>query len=255
MSVLQEIVARTKSELPSRDSLSLQQLEKSSFDVKAALSRKEKSPALIAEIKRKSPSRGEIRKEITVAEAIEFYKNHASAISVLTEPHYFGGSLEDLKRAASLTDIPLLRKDFIIDPIQIWQAREAGAAFYLLIVAALSPSQLSELIAVGRELNMPALIEVHTIAEMQTALEAGAEILGINNRDLNTLKIDLKTTHEIVSEIPPEKRKELILVSESGISSRTDIETLPEEISAVLIGTSLMSSENPREKLSELFPL
>ena len=253
MSFLKRIIEFTEKNLPGKPSLENIHPQKSVRDFKSAIIRKKgKEVRLIGELKRKSPSRGEINLNMTVRDAWELYSPYAAALSVLTEPHFFGGSLKDLKEMDLLSKLPILRKDFILHPVQVKEARHYGADAYLLIVAALSQDQLKELMDAGREYNMPALVEVHNETEMETALEAQAAILGINNRDLNDLSIDLKTTERLVRRIPEGLKKSLTLISESGFHKKEDIQDLPKEIDAVLIGTSFMSAQNPQKAIEEL---
>lgn len=210
-------------------------------------------PRLISEIKRKSPSKGSINPEMTVERAVKLYQPYASAISVLTEPNYFGGSLEDLREAAALTEIPLLRKDFIVDPVQIREARHYGADFFLLMLSVLDQNQMEELLEAGREYNMEALVEVHDEAELERALQLDISILGINNRNLHDLSIDLATTPRLLARIPEQIMEGLTIVGESGLSSRADLDQLPQRVDAVLIGTAFMNSPNPEQLLEEMF--
>lgn len=206
--------------------------------------------SVIAEVKKASPSEGAIR-EIDPAEAAQAYaRGGAKAISVLTEPHRFGGSLEDLLRVRQAVDLPLLRKDFVVDPFMLTEARAYGASAVLLIVAL-----LAELTGVyleeARKLGLDALVEVHTERELMVALEAGAEIVGINNRDLATLRIDLATAPRL-GRLAREKGFEGVLVAESGYSRKEELGSLQGLFDAVLIGTSLMRSPNLEEALRAL---
>jgi indole-3-glycerol phosphate synthase len=207
---------------------------------------------LIAEVKKASPSRGVIRPEFDPVEIAKIYAgNGAAAVSVLTEARYFQGSLNHLKdiRKALSNKLPLLRKDFIVDPYQIYESRAYGADSLLLIVTILEPEKLQELLRISHELNMSCLVEVHNEAEVEIALKSQAKIIGINNRDLNTFGIDLATTDRLRPLIPPDR----IIVSESGIKERTDIEKLSRiGINAVLIGESLMSAPDIAAKMREL---
>lgn len=237
-------------------------VKKNNKDIKPAtanviesLRRKKNSsaPSLIAELKRKSPSKGVIRPGFKVEDAVNLYEPYAAAMSILTEPDFFGGSLNDLEHAASLTSLPLLRKDFITDPVQILEARYYGASFFLLITAVLSDKQMSEMIQTGHEYNMPALVEVHSEEELDRALKADAEIIGINNRNLHDLSIDLNITYRITDQLDEKQKEKLVLVSESGFHQKKEIQALPAYIDAVLIGTSFMQAQNPADKLNELF--
>ena len=209
---------------------------------------------LIAEVKRASPSRGIICPDFDpVAIARNYARSGAAAISVLTEEKYFQGSLEHLKDIAS--DLgnsrpPLLRKDFILDPYQVYESRSYGADGLLLIVAILTLGKLGELLSLSHDLGMDCLVEVHNEAELRTALDSRAGIIGINNRDLKTFAIDLTTTEHLRPLIPPGR----IVVSESGLSSRSDIEKMQRwGVDAVLIGEALMSAPNITVKVRQLF--
>jgi len=207
---------------------------------------------LIAEVKKASPSRGIIRPDFDAAKIAKIYAgNGAAAISILTEARYFQGSLDHLKdiRKALSNKLPLLRKDFIVDPYQIYESRAYGADSLLLIVAILKPETLQELLRLCHELNMSCLVEVHNEAEVEIALKSQAKIIGINNRDLNTFNVDIATTERLRPLIPPDR----IVVSESGIKERTDIEKLNRlGIDAVLIGESLMSAPDIAARMREL---
>ncbi len=206
---------------------------------------------IIAEVKKASPSEGKI-KEVNPEEQAKLYeKAGATAISVLTEKHYFNGSLEDLERVRKAVSLPILRKDFTIHEVHILEAKAYGADIVLLIVRMLSDDELKRLIRFARELSLFPLVEVFTLEEVKRAIDAGAEIIGINNRDLQTFRIDLNTTKELAP-----KAKELgarFVISESGISRREEIlELMNYQVDAFLIGTSLMKSEDPYRKLREL---
>ena len=252
MSVLDKIVSNRKKNLPSRDSISASSLQASDRDFRHALTGKSEL-SLIAELKRKSPSKGAVQPDAKVEEVVEIYKDFAQAISVLTEPDYFGGSLDDLERVSQMIDFPVLRKDFIVDPVQVLEARKHGAHAYLLMQACLEKGQMAELLAAGRDWNMTALVEVHTEKELDQAMAHEVRVLGVNNRDLNTLEIDIKNTERIVSQLNDELQNSLTIISESGLYTREDLDSLPECIDGVLIGTSLMSSENPRDLLESMF--
>ncbi|MBA7690422.1 Indole-3-glycerol phosphate synthase [subsurface metagenome] len=205
---------------------------------------------IIAEIKRRSPSQGLIRKDFDIVELLRAYEQGgAEACSILTEEDFFGGSLEALRRIRALTAKPLLRKDFIFDPYQLYESREAGADAVLLITAALNQDQLQDLLTLSTELHLSALVEVHTREELRTALNTGAEIMGINNRDLNTFSVNLNTTVELKQYIPPGK----IVVSESGIGGPSDIRCLFKAgINAFLIGEYFMRKKNIAQAVREL---
>jgi indole-3-glycerol phosphate synthase len=207
---------------------------------------------LIAEVKKASPSRGIIRHDFNPVEIAEVYAaNGAAAVSVLTETKYFQGSLDHLKdiRKALPNKLPLLRKDFIFDPYQVYESRAYGADSLLLIVAILEPAKLQELLKISHELKMSCLVEVHNEAEVEIALKSEARIIGINNRDLTTFNVDIATTERLRPLIPPDR----IVVSESGIKERADIEKLIQlGVDAVLVGECLMSAPDIAAKMKEL---
>ncbi len=207
---------------------------------------------LIAEVKKASPSVGIIRADVNpVKIALIYADNGAAAISVLTETAFFQGSLEYLKdiRKAVGSRLPLLRKDFIFDPYQIYEARAYGADSILLITAILTPDKLKTLISLSRKLGMEPLVEVHNESEISVALKAGSKIVGINNRDLTTFKTDLATTMRLRPLIPDDK----IVVSESGIKDRSDVASLRNQgVNAVLIGETLMYSSDISATIKEL---
>jgi len=208
---------------------------------------------LIAEVKKASPSRGIIRPDFDPVDIAQTYaSNGASAISVLTETRYFQGGLnhlKDIRNSLGNKRPPLLRKDFITDPYQVYESRAYGADSLLLIVAILSPQKLEELLGLSHELGMSCLVEVHNEAELEIALRSGTRIIGINNRDLKTFTVDLATTERLRPLIPRDK----IVVSESGIKDRRDMEKLRQwGVDAVLVGESLMSASDIAAKMKEL---
>jgi indole-3-glycerol phosphate synthase len=206
---------------------------------------------IIAEFKRKSPSAGAIRDDLTVNEIVRCYeRGGACAISVLTDEEYFGGSIADLCLARSSTNLPLLRKDFIIDPIQILEAATSGTDAVLLIVAALDDLSLGQLRALAEdELGLDALVEVHTFEEMRRALKAGARLIGVNNRDLRTFQVSLSTSERLIAEAPPDR----ILISESGLRSGDSLVRLRKlGFRGFLIGEALMRAVNPESALRDL---
>ncbi|MDQ3137891.1 MAG: indole-3-glycerol phosphate synthase TrpC [Gemmatimonadota bacterium] len=206
--------------------------------------------AVIAEVKRRSPSAGPIREDLDPAERAERYARHgAAAVSVLTDGPYFGGSVNDLRAAASRANVPVLRKDFILDELQIVEARAAGAAAVLLIVRALAEPRLSHLLTAARQAGLDALVEVHTLEEAAQALNVGATIVGVNSRDLDTFRVDTAGAWRILRAIPPT----CLAVAESGMSSEVDVETAAEAgADAVLIGTALSAAADPDELLTRL---
>ncbi len=205
---------------------------------------------LIAEVKRASPSRGILCPDFNPVELAKSYAHGgAAAISVLTEANYFEGSLDHLAAIREETRLPLLRKDFIFDPYQVYESRAYGADALLLIVAILSREQLEELLWLSQNLSLNCLVEVHNQAEVERALLSQAKIIGINNRNLDTFAVDINTTHQLRPLIPQEK----IVVSESGIGSRTDIEKLKEwGVNAVLVGEALVTAADVPSKMGEL---
>jgi len=208
-----------------------------------------KGVSIIAEVKKASPSKGVIREDFDPVEIARLYdENGASALSVLTDERYFMGSLDYLRAIRKVTSLPILRKDFIIDPYQIYESRFAGADALLLIVAALTPQKLKEFLVLTASLDMDALVEVHDEDELRIATEAGANIIGINNRDLNTFTTDIKTTERLATMIPPTT----VIVSESGINTFLDIRTLKLcGVDAFLIGEALIREEDIGKKLRE----
>ncbi len=205
---------------------------------------------LIAELKQASPSKGLIRENFNLSEIVSIYdKKDVAAISVLTEERFFSGKLSYLNKARKRTEKPLLRKDFIFDEYQIYESKANNADAVLLIVAALEKSQLSDLYELSKDLDLDCLVEVHNWKELDTALYCGAEIVGINNRDLKTLNISLNITHALLKDIPDDR----IVVSESGIDSRNDVEMLnATRADAILVGTTIMKADNIGAKIDEL---
>jgi indole-3-glycerol phosphate synthase len=208
------------------------------------------SVRIIAEVKKASPSKGILCQQFDpVAIARAYGDGGAAAVSVLTEKNYFQGSLEYLRAIKEAIPLPVLRKDFIFDPYQLYESRAYGADAVLLIAVMLSEELLAELLQLSRALSLFHLVEVHDQNDLQKALTAGAEIIGINNRDLKTFVTDIRTTIDLMPAIPEDK----IVVSESGISSRQDLEQLAAAgVDAFLIGETLMKEKNPGIKLREL---
>ena len=208
------------------------------------------SVRIIAEVKKASPSKGILCQQFDpVAIARAYGDGGAAAVSVLTEKNYFQGSLAYLRAIKEAIALPVLRKDFIFDPYQLYESRAYGADAVLLIAVMLSEELLAELLQLSRALSLFHLVEVHDQNDLQKALAAGAEIIGINNRDLKTFVTDIRTTIDLMPAIPEDK----IVVSESGISSRQDLEQLTAAgVDAFLIGETLMKEKNPGIKLREL---
>lgn len=205
---------------------------------------------VLAELKPASPSRGVIREPFEPVELAEGLESAgACSLSVLTEGEFFHGTLKNLRDARKAVKLPVLRKDFIFDPWQVWETRANDADSFLLIVATLSDGLLSELLSLGREIGMEPLVEVHTGEELDRALAAGARIIGVNNRDLKTLTVDVKTSFELIGRIPDE----CIAVSESGLRTHDDLVKLRAAgFDAFLIGTHLMLAPDPSAALSAL---
>lgn len=206
--------------------------------------------AVVSEFKRRSPSAGWLRRDAQVEPVVSAYAGAgASALSVLTDGPGFGGTLEDLARARGAVDLPVLRKDFVLDEAQLWEARAAGADAALLIVRILGPAQLRELLAVAAAAGLDALVEVHDAAELTQALEAGAAVVGINNRDLASFRTDLSVGLELAERVPPG----VVLVAESGIRGGEDAVRLAAAgFDAVLVGESLMRSGGPAAAVAAL---
>jgi len=245
-----KILEARKERLPLDEVKSLASNQPGPLDFAAAL--RGDGVSLIGEVKKASPSRGIIRRDFKPVEIAGIYaQNGASAISVLTEEKHFMGRLEylsEIKKSIGYA-IPLLRKDFIFDPYQIYESRAYGADAILLIVAMLDPKTLADFLNLAGQLGLASLVELHNEAELETALAGNARIIGINNRDLKTFKVDISTTMRLRPLIPPDR----IVVSESGIKSRQDIARLRQRgVDAVLIGETLMASDDIAGKMKEL---
>lgn len=255
---LDEIIARSAQELtlkkkrrPLKELQRLAAGQPPPLDFAAALHGEGLS--LIAEFKRASPSKGAIRSGVSPEDIIPVYaSNGAAAISILTETGYFQGRPDDLlaaRKALGGKRLPLLRKDFIFDPYQVYESRACGADALLLIAAILDGEKLGELLQLAHRIGMACLVETHNQSEVATALASGANIIGINNRDLNTFKVDLATTARLRPLIPPDR----ITVAESGLKERRDIEKMRElGVNAVLIGEYLMTAPDIAARIKEL---
>jgi len=253
--MLDEIIAGKREEVEHRKKiLPLAQLRKRIAQQKPplnfALALKGKRMGLIAEVKQASPSRGILSKNFNPVElATSYAQGGANAISVLTEVNYFKGSIDYLAAIRKAVELPLLRKDFIFDPYQVYESRAYGADALLLIVAILNQEQLQGLLSLSHSLGLKCLVEVHNKTEVERALLSRAEIIGINNRDLNTFIVDLTTTERLRPLIPRDR----IVVSESGIKDRSDMKKMREwDVDAVLIGESLLSAPDITAKMKEL---
>jgi indole-3-glycerol phosphate synthase len=208
-------------------------------------------PAVIAEIKKASPSRGVLREIFDPAAIAASYERHgATCVSVLTDEQFFQGSLEHMKQARAACQLPVLRKDFTVDPYQVYEARAAGADCILLIVAALETARMLELEAVAHELAMAVLVEAHDAAELESALALKTPLIGINNRNLRTFETRLETTLDLLDRIPRDR----IVVTESGILTRGHVKTLlAHRVGCFLVGEAFMRASDPGAELGHLF--
>lgn len=208
-------------------------------------------PAVIAEIKKASPSKGVLRDRFVPQEIAESYEQAGAAcLSVLTDREYFQGHEDYLKAARAACSLPVIRKDFLVDPYQIYEARMINADCVLLIVSALSKMQLQDLEGIAHELGMDVLVEVHDEAELHTALTMQTPLLGINNRNLHTFELTLETTFGLLPQVPADK----LLVTESGILTPDDVTAMrARNVNAFLVGEAFMRAENPGEELQKLF--
>lgn len=204
--------------------------------------------SIIAEIKPRSPSMGTLRESLPLDDIVKIYSRHARGISVLTDERYFGGSLDLLAKVSCATSVPTLCKDFVLDEHQVYSARIAGASAVLLIVKALDDERLSSLHATIQALNMVPVVEVQNEAELDRALKVSPDVVLVNNRNLDTMEIDLATSEKLIPEIP----KSVLAISASGISEPTDIERLLPLCKTFLIGSSLMLADDIEHKLSSL---
>jgi indole-3-glycerol phosphate synthase len=255
VSVLERIVEDTRDEVVRRrESMPLARLEA------AIAERPEGRPfseallrpgiSLIAEHKRRSPSAGLIREGSSVDDIVLAYeRGGAAALSILTEPFHFGGSLDDLLAARAACELPVLRKDFIVDPYQLYESAAAGADAILLIVAALEPDALYELLNEARALDLDALVEIHDERELDIALDVEADVLGINNRDLGDFSVDIERTYDLLADVPAGKT----VVSESGFTTRDQLDELDRVgVDAVLIGETLMRAPDVEDATRRL---
>lgn len=257
MSVLADILASTRVELERRKrarpeaelhELALAAADGAGRSLHDALNRP--GIGVIAEFKRRSPSAGILREGADLTRMASAYeRGGADALSVLTEGPNFDGSLEDLRTARAACGLPVLRKDFILDPYQLYEARAAGADAVLLIVAALIPSELRALRGLARELGLDVLVEAHDAAELRVALDGGADLIGINNRDLRDFSVDIERTFGLLDAMPDEA----IVVAESGIATPEQLDRLRRHgVHAALIGERLMRESDPALALESL---
>ena len=207
--------------------------------------------AVIAEIKKASPSKGILRENFDPAAIAQSYQQHGAAcLSVLTDKDFFQGSEDFLQQARNACSLPVIRKDFIIDPYQVLEARAINADCILLIVAALDDDRLQELLKQAHELQMDVLMEVHDDAELERALKSGARLIGINNRNLRTFDTALSTTIDMLDKIPDDR----IVVTESGIDTAQDVQLMRDhKVNTFLVGEAFMKADDPGKKLAELF--
>lgn len=208
-------------------------------------------PAVIAEIKKASPSKGVLREDFIPADIAQSYAEHGAAcLSVLTDQQFFQGSVDYLKQARASCDLPVLRKDFMVDPYQVYEARVMGADCILLIAASLDDARMAELEAVARGLDMAVLVEVHDAPELQRALKLKTPLVGINNRNLRTFEVSLDTTLSMLADVPADR----LLVTESGILKGADVKKMREAgVHAFLVGEAFMRAPDPGEALAALF--
>ena len=208
-------------------------------------------PAVIAEIKKASPSKGLLRENFVPAEiAAQYQQGGAACLSILTDSDFFQGHEEYLIAARAACELPVIRKDFIVDPYQVYEARAIHADCILLIVAALEDAQMEDLTGLAQDLGMDVLVEVHDRAELERALPLNLPLMGINNRNLRTFETSLQTTIELLEPIP----QETIVVTESGIHSREDVQLMRDhQVNAFLVGEAFMRAENPGQQLQSLF--
>ena len=253
MSVLDSIIAGVREDLAARRLPMTQLLEA----LEVAPPVKDCLPALlteeisvIAEVKRSSPSKGALATiSDPAALAASYELAGASVISVLTEQRRFGGNLNDLDQVRKTVELPVLRKDFMIDEYQFYEARAHGADVVLLIVAALSKNQLDDYLHLSKELGMRALIEVHTYPELESALDISSEIIGVNSRNLKTLDVDTQVFSQLIPQIP----KHIARVAESGISTRSEVELAHQNgATAILVGEALVRSDDPKVAMAQL---
>lgn len=262
--ILEEIVWHKEEEVDQmREKLSLQQLQRQVLeapptrDFVAGLRQGKTKPALIAEVKKASPSKGILRENFDPVEiALKYQKGGASCISVLTDEKFFSGSFENLALVRAKVDLPLLCKDFVIYPYQMYMARLRGADAVLLIAAILSDQDLQYFVKIAKTLKMAALIEVHTLAELERVLTIdGVSLVGINNRNLEDFSVDLQTTCELLAAKGNQlQERNILVVSESGLHTPEDLTLVQQAgVSAVLIGESLVKHPDPQEAIANLF--
>ena len=254
MNVLEEIVQAKREEIAiakeARPQAQLEEEATSFAPTRRSLSALfQQGPALIAEIKPKSPSKGQLIGNSALDLADLYAKSDADAVSVLTDERYFGGSIELLKEVRARVHQPVLRKDFIVDEYQVYETLLSGADAFLLIASVLSMEEMTKLMAIGTALGLDYLVEVHDKGDIENAITCGASLLGINNRDLTSLDIDIATTEKLMRYMP----KDVPVISESGIESAADVRKVRSwGVRGILVGTSILQSGDPLEKIKEL---
>src|SRR5690625_4458362 len=252
MTILDKIITEKKKEVTKLRNQTFDQTssfrETKSFQ---QMIKDKKTMGIIAEIKRASPSKGMINEDVDPIKQAKLYaENGASAISVLTDTPFFKGTMDDLRAVRKIVDVPILCKDFIIDPIQINQAKAAGANIILLIAAALDDQELTNLFQYAQSNSLEVLCEVHNEEEMERVLKLNAPIIGINNRDLKTFHVDLQTTERLANMVT---NPDTILVSESGIQTKQDVESVAEAgAEVILVGETLMRSQDVAQTMNNL---
>jgi indole-3-glycerol phosphate synthase len=258
--ILDQIVAVKREEIAAaRKKRSLEAVREDAFsrvltrDFEAALRAKVAAgkAAVIAEVKKASPSKGVLREDFIPADIAQSYaEGGAACLSVLTDRQFFQGSVDFLKQARASCDLPVLRKDFLVDPYQVYESRAMGADCILLIAACLADAQMAEMEAIARSLDMAVLVEVHDGAELQRALKLQTPLVGINNRNLRTFEVSLDTTLALQREVPADR----LLVTESGILTPADVQRMRDAgIHAFLVGEAFMRAKEPGEALAALF--
>lgn len=251
VSLAKSTTSLTAQEALAKESLSNELLKPRGFYRNIESKIAQGNSGVISEIKKASPSRGILRDPFVPSEIAQSYESHGAAcLSVLTDVQYFQGSIDYLKEARSACSLPVLRKDFMVDPYQIFEARAIGADAILLIVAALSDTELAEFEEIAHSLEMDVLVEVHGPEELQRALRLKTPLLGINNRNLRTFEVSLQNTLELLNDIPKDRR----VVTESGILQKADVTLMREHnVHAFLVGEAFMRAPNPGAALAELF--
>jgi indole-3-glycerol phosphate synthase len=248
MSILETIIKEKQKEVAEqKKSYPLKSFKNKIKPTKKDFAKHITTNSIIAEIKPKSPSKGNLIKNRKATDILKAYKN-ADCISVLTDKKFFAGSLNLLRTIRNHTTKPIVRKDFIIDEYQIYQARYFGADAILLIASILTKEEIIHFQKIAQSLNMKCIIEVHNKEELEKVLSCDPKIIGINNRDLHTLKTNIKTTNILAASIP----KDIKIISESGIETKEDFQEVTKHANGVLIGTSLMQASNIEKKLEEL---